>query len=103
MKGHFKLDLFQAVDKARKILGLEEDATREEIKKVYREVIKKYHPDKVGDIRKYLEKSKQINWAYSVIASYCDDYRFSFRREDVEKMDPDLRLKRQFSDDWLMK
>ena len=97
------MDSFQAVDKARKILGLEENATREEIKKAYRELIKKYHPDKAGDKRKYSEKSKQINWAYSVIASYCKDYRFSFRRKDVEKMDPDLRLKRQFSDDWLMK
>ena len=97
------MDLFQAVDKARKILGLGEDTTREEIREVYKQLIKKYHPDKTGDKRKYLEKSKQINWAYSVIASYCDDYRFSFRREDVEKVDPAMRLKRQFSDDWLMK
>ena len=96
------MDLFQEVDKARKILGLGEDATKEEIQKAYRELIKKYHPDRAGNKRKYSEKSKQINWAYSVIASYCENYRFQFCREDVEKMDLGIRLRRQFSDDWLM-
>jgi hypothetical protein len=103
LRDFLNLDLFRAVDKARKILGLGEDATREEIQKVYKELMKKYHPDKAGNKRKYLEKSKQINWAYSVIVSYCADYRFSFCREDVEKVDPAIRLNRQFSDDWLMK
>ena len=97
------MDLFEEVDKARKILRLGEDATREEIQKAYKELMKKYHPDKAGDKRKYTEKSKHINWAYTVIDSYCDDYKFSFRREDVEKMDTDLILRRQFSDDWLMR
>lgn len=91
------------VDKARKILGLSEEAGKEEIKNRYRELIKKYHPDKTPGNREYLEKAKMINWAYSVIASYCDEYKFSFSREDVERMNPELKLNRQFGDDWLTK
>lgn len=102
-EGFLKLDLFEAIDSARKILGLGEEATREEIRSAYRKFANKYHPDKAANGKKTLEKIKQVNWAYDVIISYCDDYRFSFCSEDVEKMDPDLKLKRQFSDDWLMK
>jgi len=97
------LDKFEKVDKARKILGLGEKASKEEIKKRYRELMKKYHPDKTSENRKNLMKIKDINWAYNIITSYCDEYEFSFKREDVERMNPELKLNRQFGDDWLMK
>lgn len=98
-----RLNKFETINKARKILGLGEEATREEIKDRYRELMKKYHPDKGIDNEECLGKSKDINWAYSVIASYCDEYKFSFSREDIERMNPDLKLKEQFGDDWLSK
>ena len=97
------MDKFEMIDKARKILGLGEEVSREEIKNRYIELIKKYHPDKEADNKEYLEKSKDINWAYKVITSYCDDYKISFSREEVEKINPDLKLKKQFGDDWLIK
>jgi len=97
------LDKFEKIDRARKILGLGEKAGKEEIKKRYRELIKKYHPDKTPESQKYLEKVKSINWAYNIIISYCDEYKFSFSREDVERMNPELKLNRQFEDDWLTK
>lgn len=46
------------------ILGVSKTATQDEIKKVYRELCKKYHPDKHGGDD---TKIKEINEAYSVI------------------------------------
>lgn len=97
------MNKFEMIDKARKILGLGEEADKEEIKRKYRDLMKKYHPDKTSGNEEYSEKSKDINWAYSIIASYCDEYKFSFNREEVERMNPDLKLNKQFGDDWLIK
>ncbi len=47
-----------------KILGVSRDATTEEIKKAYRRLAHKYHPDKGGDE----EKFKEINEAYQVLS-----------------------------------
>ena len=46
------------------VLGVSKTATQDEIKKVYRELCKKYHPDKHGGDD---TKIKEINEAYSVI------------------------------------
>tara|TARA_Y100000310_G_scaffold155358_1_gene154829 strand:+ start:245 stop:892 length:648 start_codon:yes stop_codon:yes gene_type:complete len=47
-----------------KILGVDKDATQDEIKKAFRKLALKYHPDKGGDE----EKFKQVNQAYSMIS-----------------------------------
>ena len=47
-----------------KILGVPEDASEEEIKKAYRRLALKYHPDRGGDE----EKFKEINEAYQVLS-----------------------------------
>ena len=46
------------------VLGVSKTATKDEIKKAYRELCKKYHPDKHGGDD---TKIKEINEAYSVI------------------------------------
>ncbi len=53
-----------------KVLGVSEDATDEEIKKAYRDLVRKYHPDKyvdnpLADVAS--EKMKEINAAYDQI------------------------------------
>ena len=62
----------QDVDSAYKILGIDSNATDDEIKKAYREMAKKYHPDKVAylgeDVRKSAEqKLQEVNEAYEKI------------------------------------
>ena len=52
------------------VLGVSEDSTDEEIKKAYRELVKKYHPDQYGNnplSELAAEKLKEVNLAYDTI------------------------------------
>ncbi len=50
-----------------KILGVDKKATQDEIKKAYRKLAKKYHPDLHPNDEKAQEKFKEINEAYEVL------------------------------------
>ena len=53
-----------------KVLGVEETASPEEIKKAYTDMVKKYHPDRFKeDYMKELaeQKMKEVNEAYDAI------------------------------------
>jgi curved DNA-binding protein len=51
-----------------KILGVERSASAEEIKKVYRQLALRYHPDRNPDDHSAEEKFKEINEAYQVLS-----------------------------------
>jgi DnaJ-class molecular chaperone len=97
---------FREIHEARKILGLGESASLEEIKRAYKKMVLKYHPDRCGDDRKKKceEMFKKITRANDIIMAYCAAYRYSFRENDVEgnTADSDFHehLKR-FYDGWL--
>ena len=50
-----------------KVLGVSKKASQEEIKKAYRRLAKKYHPDLNAGDEKIQEKFKEINEAYEVL------------------------------------
>lgn len=52
-----------------KILGMERSASQDEIKKAYRKLAVKYHPDKNPDDKVAEEKFKEISEAYQVIGN----------------------------------
>jgi preprotein translocase subunit Sec63 len=74
------------IDKARKILELDESATIPEIKEAYRKLSLKYHPDKCmeKDKKKCEEKFKEINNANEVLIKYCLSYKIRLKNpEDI--------------------
>jgi DnaJ-class molecular chaperone len=50
------------------VLGVAKDAKDEDIKKAYRELAKKHHPDVAEDKKASEEKFKEINAAYTVLS-----------------------------------
>ena len=64
-----------------KVLGVSENATDEEVKKAYRDLVRKYHPDKyvdnpLADVA--AEKMKDINAAYDQIQKDRKEGRTSY-------------------------
>ncbi len=78
---------FKEIDEARKLLGLKEEATMEEIKDAFRNLAVQYHPDrhKERDKKQHEEFFKRVSHAKDIILSYCANYRFSFKEKDVKK------------------
>jgi len=68
------------VDDYYKILGISETATLEEIKKAYRNLAKKYHPDKNKDLGAE-EKFKKINDAYITLSDSNKKAAYDLKRK----------------------
>ena len=60
------------------ILGVDKKATSKEIKKSYRKLARKYHPDVNPDDKVAEEKFKEISEAYEVLSD--DDKRQKYDR-----------------------
>ncbi|MBN2768016.1 MAG: DnaJ domain-containing protein [Campylobacterales bacterium] len=65
-------------------LSLPKLITKDDIKKRYRYLAKKLHPDKGGDEKQMAE----INEAYEMLMEYIDSFRYSFDDREIEKHTP---------------
>lgn len=59
--------------KAREVLGVEHDASEEDIKKAYRKLAMKYHPDRTGGDKEAEEKFKSAKQAYEVLTGVAKE------------------------------
>lgn len=62
------------------ILGVDEDASAKEIKKAYRDLARKYHPDRNPDKPDAEERFKEIQEAYSVLSDEEKRKEYDARR-----------------------
>ncbi|XP_030372591.1 dnaJ homolog subfamily C member 5 homolog isoform X3 [Scaptodrosophila lebanonensis] len=68
MSGMDKRKLSTSGDSLYEILGLPKTATADDIKKTYRKLALKYHPDKNPDNADAAEKFKEVNRAHSILS-----------------------------------
>ncbi|OIP54447.1 MAG: molecular chaperone DnaJ [Helicobacteraceae bacterium CG2_30_36_10] len=77
---------FEQLIKAKTLLGLREKSSLKEIKLKYKNLMKKWHPDKhKSDVEKATKMSMKINEAYEIILSYCNNYEYSFDEETIKR------------------
>jgi DnaJ-class molecular chaperone len=93
---------FNKIEEARKLLGLGEAATLKEIKRAYRTLAHRHHPDKHSSAagKETEEIMKKLNWAYKLLMDYCDNFKYGFREEDVARTYPDEEYLRTYKDRW---
>jgi len=82
----------EAIDNALNILVLPKYITREDIKKQYRYLAKKNHPDRGGNV----EKMEQLNYAYGLLMRYIEEFRYTFDEEEVSRQFPGADYARRF-------
>jgi DnaJ-class molecular chaperone len=93
---------FMEIDEARKALGLGETATLKEIKRAYRTLAHRHHPDKHSSAagKGKDETMKSLNWAYKLLVDYCGSYKYSFKEEDVARTYPHDEYLRRYRYGW---
>ncbi len=67
-----------------KVLGLEKGASAEEIKKTYRKLAKKYHPDTNPGNKASEEKFKEVSEAYEVLGDKDKKAKYDALYEDMK-------------------
>jgi hypothetical protein len=75
---------WQKILAAKDLLGLGDSATMAEIKFVFRNSSRQYHPDLAGNTLKNREKMRQISEAYQTILSYCENFHFPLTCDEQE-------------------
>ncbi len=97
---------FEEIDRARRILKLDECATMQEIKEAYRHWAARYHPDrcKKAQLASCEKKIREINHAKDILMAYCANYRYSFEEKEAMRNTferEEYEHLKQFYDGWV--
>lgn len=65
-----------------RILGVNENASKDEIKKAFRKLAVKYHPDKVKGNKQAEERFKEINEAHQILSNEKKRQQYDFMRKN---------------------
>ncbi len=84
---------WEALNQARRLLGLGETATRSEIRRAYYRLSKQHHPDQADVNKKNTEKMYQLTRAYELLSRYMEQYSFPLTPGDQHIYD---------AEDWWM-
>jgi len=85
------------------LLGLGEKASLAEIKKAYRRLSRKYHPDMQNGVKLKTEKiaMHELTEAYQRLLHYCGDYRFPLLPGEHEQLEAEDWWFERFGQDHL--
>ena len=82
------MNKFELIDQSRKLLGIQEPVTIDGIKKNYRMLLHKWHPDKCKEnIDKCIEMTKNLIKAYHTIIDYCKNYKTCYCLDFFQRSD----------------
>ena len=82
----------EEIHKALEILELPTLITRADLKKQYRYLSKKYHPDQGGDA----QKQEALNHAYQLLSTYIEEFRYTFDENEISRQFPGAKHAEQF-------
>ena len=86
------------ISEAAKILGLPERANFDMIKSKYRDLVKKWHPDKCGrDKEECRDMIRKINKAYKIISEFVKNYKYPLSEDAI--LDEEAYIQRRFGND----
>ncbi len=82
----------EQINEALEILELPKLITKSDVKKQYRFLSKKYHPDQGGDA----VRQEQINYAYKLLMKYIEEFRYTFDDKEISNQFPGAQHAEQF-------
>jgi len=82
----------EIIEEALDILELPKLVTKEDIRKQYRFLAKKNHPDIGGDA----ERMEQLNSAYKLLMKYIEEFRYTFDEDEINRQFPGVDHAQRF-------
>jgi len=84
--------MIKEIQKSLEFMDIPPLSSIKDIKRQYKKLSKKYHPDVFGDA-KMMEK---LNYSYKILIEYCENYKFTFDECEIKKQYPDVFYKNKF-------
>jgi DnaJ-class molecular chaperone len=72
------------IHEALEVLELPQFITKDDIKRQYRFLAKKHHPDRGGEA----DKMEALSRAYELLMQYIEDFRYTFDENEINRQYP---------------